>query len=230
MNFVRKLKVAAPLCFLLACASCAAPSTNNVNTNTATAASGVGGSAGGGAVPAATSENAADFMSKAIRAQLDAKSFRARMESDFGGQSSTRVVEFVAPDRFHMTSDIDEIIIVGPASYRRAKGGQWQKLPADMGSMINAFRDPKIIEELGKGAEVKFLGPDVLDGTPTLVYQYTLKNAFGTSITSTSKTWIGAADSLPRKSESEAEINKQKSKTVMTYYDYNASISIEPPI
>jgi hypothetical protein len=87
-----------------------------------------------------------------------------------------------------------------------------------------------MIDELTKNAQVKFLGPEVLDGTPTLVYEYTLANAFGTNMTSTSKTWIGASDSLPRKSETEAEINKQKSKTVITFYDYNASINIEPPI
>jgi hypothetical protein len=226
MIFVWKLKIVALFCLLLASTSCGSPSTSNSNT------AGSANPAGGGSAPAATAtnENAVDFITKAMRAQLDAKSYRARMESTFAGQNTARVVEFVAPDRFRMTSDTDEIIVVGPESYRRAKGGQWQKFPANIGSMVNAFRDPKMIDELTKNAQVKFLGPEVLDGTPTLVYEYTLANAFGTNMTSTSKTWIGASDSLPRKSETEAEINKQKSKTVITFYDYNASINIEPPI
>jgi len=225
MNFVWKLKIVALCCVLLACVNCASPSTNNGNT-TGSASN----ASSSGAAPAATNDNAVDFVTKAMRAQLEAKSFRARMESSFAGQNSTRVVEFVAPDRFHMTSDMDETIIVGPTTYRRVKGGQWQKFPMDVGSMVNAFRDPKIIDELTKSAEIKFLGPDVLDGTPTLIYQYTMTNAFGTGMTTTSKTWIGAADSLPRKSEVEAEINKQKSKTTITYSDYNTNINIEPPI
>jgi hypothetical protein len=223
MNFAWKLKIVTVCCSLLVAAGCATPSTNNGN------ATGSAPNANGGAATAAN-ENPLDTLTKAIRAQFDAKSYRARMESSFAGQNMTRVVEFVAPDRFHMTSDMDEIIIVGPVTYRREKGGQWQKFPVNVGSMVNAFRDPKIIDELTKSTDIKFLGPDVLDGTPTLVYQYTVTNAFGTGMASTSKTWIGAADSLPRRSEVEAEINKQKSKTIITYYDYNASINIEPPI
>ena len=226
MNFACKLKIAALSYVLFACVSCSPHSIHEGNANT----TGSANSAGGGAAPAATNENAVDFMAKAMRAQFEAKSYRARMESSFAGQNTSRIVEFVAPDRFHMTGDMDEMIIVGSATYRRAKGGQWQKFPADVGSMVTAFRDPKMIDEMTKNAEVKFLGPEVLDGTPTLVYQYTMTNAFGTNITSTSKTWIGASDSLPRKTETEAEINKQKSKTIITYYDYNAGINIEPPI
>jgi hypothetical protein len=226
MNFVWKFKIPALCCFLLVAAGCSSPSAGNGNLRGNANES----HANAGAASSSANESPVDFMKKAMRAQFDAKSYRARMESSYEGQNSTRIMEFVAPDRFHMTSDIDEIIIVGSATYRRTKGGPWQKFPADVGGMVTAFRDPKMIDELSKNTEIKFLGTDVLDGTPTLVYQYTTTNAFGSGMTSTSKTWIGTADSLPRKSEVEADVNNQKSKTTITYYDYNAGISIEPPI
>jgi hypothetical protein len=228
MNYVWKLRLPVLCCLLLAAAGCGSPATNNGNGSPA--ANQNAGSAASPGAPVAASRNPLDSMSNAMRAQLNAKSFRARMESSFAGENSTRVVEFVAPDRFHMTSDIDEIIIVGPSTYRRTKNGQWQKFPLDAGSMVSTFRDPKMIDELAKSTEMKFLGSEVLDGTPTFVYQYTMTNAYGSGMTTQSKTWIGAADSLPRKSEVEAEINKEKSKTTITYYDYNTNIQIEPPI
>src|SRR5215216_3686117 len=138
MNCVWKLKTPVLCCLLLAGAGCGTPATNNGNTSGA-ASNQNAGRASTAPAPAAASQDPLDFMTKAIRAQLDAKSYRARMESSFGGQNSTRVVEFVAPDRFHMTSDIDEIIIVGPSTYRRTKNGQWQKFPVDVGSMVSAF-------------------------------------------------------------------------------------------
>lgn len=230
MNFARKLNLSSLCCLLLGATmlgatSCASPSINNSNT-TGSANSTSAGSAAG----IAANENPMDSLTKAMRAQFDAKSYRVRMESSYSERNTTRVIEFAAPDRYHITSDMDETIIIGPTTYRRVNNGPWQKFPVDVGSMVNAFRDPKMIDEVRKSTEVKFLGPDALDGTPTLVYQYTMKDALGTGMTSTSKTWLGAADSLPRRSEVEGEINNQKTRSVITYSDYNADIKIEPPL
>ena len=56
----------------------------------------------------------------------------------------------------------------------------------------------------------------------------------GKGIKNTAKTWIGAADSLPRKSETEGELEYMgqplKTKTTITYTDYNADIQIAPPV
>ncbi|HKP12704.1 MAG TPA: hypothetical protein VJZ91_11355, partial [Blastocatellia bacterium] len=70
---------------------------------------------------------------------------------------------------------------------------------------------------------------DTLDGKPMTVYQYTLRNVMGMDITSRSKAWISAADSLPHRIESETDLKGKTSKATITYFDYNADIKIEPP-
>ena len=63
-----------------------------------------------------------------------------------------------------------------------------------------------------------------------LVYEYTLNNAAGMNVKSHSKTWVGVADGLPRKSETEGEFGGVKTKTEITISGYNSDIKIEPPI
>jgi hypothetical protein len=96
--------------------------------------------------------------------------------------------------------------------------------------MIKAFRDPKMLDELEKTADVKLVGPDTLDGVPMLVYQYTQTNPMGMKLKSTSKTWLSVADGLPRKTETEGEFNGAKTKMLMTMSDYNADIKIDAPL
>ena len=184
----------------------------------------------GGASPASTDANPIDVMTASMKAQLDAKSYRARLESLADGKNMTMTIEYVAPDRFHMTAPMNETIIVGSDTFVKLPTGQWQKVPINANEMISSFRDPKMIEELRNSTDVKFLGTDSLDGVPVKIYQYTVKNAFGTNMTSTSKAWIATNDNLPRRMEVEADVNGKPSKTLITYYDYNADIKILPPM
>jgi outer membrane lipoprotein-sorting protein len=178
---------------------------------------------------AATETNAVDAMTASIQAQLGAKSYRARMESNYDGKTTAQTVEYVAPDRFRIVGPMNEMIAVGSTTYMKLPTGKWQKAPIDINQFVASFRDPKIIEEMRKNADVKFLGDDTVDGMPMKVYQYTVKNPLGSNITSASKAWISAADKLPRKMEVESEIEGKHSKTLITYSDYNTDIKIEPP-
>jgi hypothetical protein len=126
-----------------------------------------------------------------------------------------------------------ETLVVGNETWMKMGDTPWQKFPVNMGELITQFRDPKVIDELTKGAEVRFVGPDVVDGAPTMVYQYTLNEPQEKGFKSTAKTWVGVADNLPRKTESEGEMNimgKQvNTKTNVTYSDYGADIKIDRP-
>ena len=75
--------------------------------------------------------------------------------------------------------------------------------------------------------DLTFVGSEVLDGTPTWVYQYTTNIKGPPALKMSSKSWIGIADNLPRKTEQES---KPGQKTTVTYYDYNANITINAPI
>ena len=176
------------------------------------------------------SANPLDDLTRTTRAMLDAKSYRAQMESSFEGTNRTTTFEFAAPDRYHIDTGGFEMIIVGAQTFQKPPGGRWQKFPVNMNEMISAFRDPKLLDEIRKSTDVKFLGPETLDGTPMLTYQYKQDKAFGTNIKSDSKIWVSAADGLPRRMEVEGEMNSKKTKTVITYSDFNGEVKIEPPM
>ncbi|HKP87143.1 MAG TPA: hypothetical protein VJZ26_13655 [Blastocatellia bacterium] len=184
----------------------------------------------GSAASAPSNANPLDMVTSSMKAQLDAKSFRVRLESSYDGRNTTQVIEYVNPDRIRMTGGPVEVIVVGSNTYTKLPTGQWQKTPMDVNQMLSSFRDPKIIDELRNSTNVQLVGTDTVDGMPMKVYQYTTTNAFGTNITTTSKAWIAASDNLPRKIESEGQINGKPSKSLVTYYDYNADIKIEPPM
>ena len=181
---------------------------------------------------------------KAMRAMLAATSYRSRMlSSGSGGTSSSTVLEFVAPDRFHMSRETEtpgrgakkqETIIIGNDTWMKMDGAPWQRFPANLGDVIKQLRNPKVIEELTQATEVKFIGPDVLDGSPTMVYQYTLSDSEGNGFRTTAKTWVGVADGLPRKTEGETDMNitgkTTHIKSTTTYFDYGADIKLEPPV
>lgn len=103
-----------------------------------------------------------------------------------------------------------------------------------MGEVIARFRDSKVIDELSKDAEIKFIGPDIVDGMPAMVYQYILNDPQRKGFKTTAKTWVGVVNNLPLKTESEGEVEMMgktvKSKSTMTYSYFGAEIKIERPI
>lgn len=177
----------------------------------------------------ADSTHALTDLSRALRAQLEVKSYRARMTlSNSNGIDSTREIEFVAPDRFHMIGEDGETIVIDSTTYMKSLNGQWQKFPVDLSATLSTLRDPKSLEELGKSVDVKFIGREILDGTPTLIYQTAPSKE--SDLLNTSRTWVAAKDDLPRKREVVSEFKSVKSKTTIIYYDYNADLKIDPPI
>jgi hypothetical protein len=156
---------------------------------------------------------------------LSAKSFRAHVNTTTGKTTTDSLIEVVMPDRFHFTNKSSEIIKIGNDFYSKT-GTTWRKVTAPQSFDVSFADTRKIQEQLGLSSEQKFVGAEVLDGTPTLLYQYvTIVNS--PPNTTTTKVWVGAADGLPRKSES---LSKSGTHTLVLYSDYNANISIDPPI
>src|SRR5881227_615488 len=136
MNFkIRFLTV--PFCsLLLAAAACSSgPSTNGGG---AAATSPNGGHATTSAGIISASDKPLDVMTRATRAQLDAKSYRANITNSLtSGATNTIVIEFVAPDRYHMSTHSQmngrdttlEYVIVGKDTFMRMNGGAWRRFP-----------------------------------------------------------------------------------------------------
>ena len=230
MTFSASFKICLTCCLLLFVASCRK-----------TDSSGSGGTLPVNPIPATTDPRGE--LTKSMSAVLAAKSYRAHwVSSSDSGINSTMVMEFVAPDRYHILREADvrgrasknETIIVGQDTYMKMGDSPWQKFPVNVGEVIAQFRDPKVIDELSKDAEIKFIGPDTVDGMPAMVYQYILNDPQRKGFKNTSKTWVGVVNNLPLKTESEGEVEMMgktvKSKSTMTYSDFGAEIKIERPI
>ncbi len=157
-----------------------------------------------------------------------------------GGQTTTSVREFVAPDRTHNIGDGQEVIIIGKIMYIK-KGGEWQNLGTQMSDMAEKMKQrvqqlsPAERAEATKGltADYKSLGDETLDGIPTAVYEmhggFDPKVQGVGSLAMVTKYWIAKSDGLVRKEESDGEEAGIKVKTTSTY-EYDPNIRIEAPI
>jgi outer membrane lipoprotein-sorting protein len=186
--------------------------------------------------PAQASDDPREALKKAFTAQRAATSYRARMEYSIGGVATHNDLEFVAPDRYHVTlvgpaTMGQEMIIIGKDRFARISGRPWAKtdmnvaggtMATTLGDLTDQFRQEDISQRMMKYEDVQFSGSEVLDGQPVMVYQFNLKS---TKVQIPGKVWISTADNLPRKI-----VHDSKMKLTTTYYDYNTNFNISPPI
>ena len=164
-----------------------------------------------------TGGNPLDALTKSFTNWGSVKSFRARM-STTGTPEMT--LEMVSPDRIHMSGSQFEMILIGNTSYVKI-GNTWQKMNLPQSVDVNLFNPKSYQTQIQGLPDIKLIGPDTVDGVPTMAYQFgtTLK---GQSQSTTTKIWIGIADGFPHKIETGG--------TTITFYDFNANIAINPPI
>lgn len=206
----------------------------------------VAGSCGGLKMPGANTATSSDpvhssgdpreALKKAFTAQRAATSYRARVEYSIGGVATHNDLEFVAPDRYHVTlvgsaTMSQEMIIIGNDKFARISGRPWQRAETDvaagtmattLGDLTDQFRHEDVSQKMTKYDDLQLSGSEVLDGQPVVVYQFNLKSPKGPI---PGKIWISTADNLPRKI-----VYDSKMKLTTTYYDYNTNFSISPPI
>lgn len=171
--------------------------------------------------------NPLETLKKVLAAWASARSFRGKSVQTGGVTPGESTFEVVMPDRFHIVGK-SETIIIGNVYYLK-QGTKWTKQTLPQGFDLGFADNKKILDQLGTSNDVKFIGPDSIDGAPMLVYQYSFSTKIqNTTVTTSSKVWV-AADGLPRKSETSSS-NNPGVGTVVTYYDYNAQITINAPI
>ncbi len=180
------------------------------------------------APPTPTLASPLDVLTKAFRGLSGVKTYRAKVVTTGLPKGATQesTFEVVLPDRFHLTSAGMEVILIGKTAYVKL-GTKWQKAALPKGIDMS-IADPKALEaSLGISTNIKLVGTDDLEGKPTFVYQYTTTIKGPPAQTFASKMWVDAASGLPAKSESELKTGQ---KTTTTFYDYNATITINPPL
>ena len=176
------------------------------------------------------------------RAQRAARSYRARLEYSIGGMGTHNDLEFVAPDRYHVTlvgpaTMGQEMIIIGNDKFARIAGRPWAKtdmnvaagtMATTLGDLTDQFHQEDVSQKMTKYDDVQFSGSEILEGQPVVVYQFNLKSKKGPI---PGKIWISTADNLPRKivHEASSQTTNSKMKITTTYYDYNTNFNISPP-
>ena len=169
-----------------------------------------------------------DGLVKAFQRATEMQAFRAKLESTTDGRTSMVQYEFAAPDRYRMANGPTEMIVVGELAYIKTMGA-WQKV-ATAGDQMRAIRSTELAAQVREATNVSFMQSDTLNGEPTVVYNYIATKIGAASGTSNHKTWVSLKDGLPRKSEFLSNFGGFTSKGVMTWYDYNGNVKIEPPL
>jgi len=167
--------------------------------------------------------------------------FPRRMSAEVFDASTKKVttvlIETDAKDRLRLeaggmggaSDETFSIVIISPTLYMK-QGTTWQELPgAQSGMFLSMLTDVDSLQQLLNAFDelasytVTPLGPEVVNGMPTMAYssEFTLKD--GTS--SKGKAWIGADGMLIQD-----HIETSSGTVVTTTYDFDPSIKVEAPI
>ena len=146
---------------------------------------------------------------------------------------STRATEFAAADRSHMKwtggsgGDFEQITI-GEKRYWYSDGKWSEQAGPSMAQRAKRGEEfAKKLAEMTK--EVKYLGPETINGVPCFAYAYTIETTLsGQSYVGTGKAWI-AADGLPRQNDSEFKVASYATKSHIVY-QYNVDVKVERPV
>ncbi len=163
----------------------------------------------------------------AINAVQKAGPYRTHATITSGDKTITSSGEFIPPDRIHINANGQEIIAIGSKGYTKVNG-KWVASTMDASAFISSMQGG-LTQEVEKGmSDFQYVGPDILNGVPTSVYQF--KEVFGSGssqITSQVKMWINA-QGLPVRQVIQGEFNGVKSQTVQDI-TYDPTIKIEAP-
>jgi hypothetical protein len=188
------------------------------------------------ATPAAGAD-ARTALGEVFSGWVGVKTFRARLAGQSARPGATPIaseMEVVLPDRFRAKMATGgqnmEMVFISGTAYMKLGASPWIKAPTGAPLDLSTL-DPKRFESDFRGnvSNVRLVGPDVVEGTPTLVYTYDVAPAAGAPVKTgpvSSKIWVGVADRLPRRLEVTSPTGEV---TNITYYDYNAPITVEAP-
>ncbi|MCL4488487.1 MAG: hypothetical protein M1570_10215 [Chloroflexi bacterium] len=180
------------------------------------------------AAPSPTLGSPSDVVSNAFKAMAGVKSFRVKMTSTGipGVINKEMTIEVVMPDRFHLTGPNTDIVLIGKTVYMKV-GTKWSKVASMKGFDLSGADPSKLQANLKTSADFKIIGTDVVNDTPTYVLQYTTNIKGPPAQKILTKVWVGIKDGLPYQSETRPKAGQD---ITMTFYDYNANISINAPI
>ncbi len=189
--------------------------------------------------PALPDMSIALTVSNALYGISKTKSFRATENIVTDQGTVVKTLEYVAPDRVHETTKgggmTDELIVIGNTTYQRAGGGAWQKYNAQMAnSPLIAFGVLTMPDDISRFQNLannfRKSGSETIDGVPTTVIEYTLASPQDQTVSAIQKIWVGTADNLPRRLQSNSRSSGSSMTITIDYRDYDSpNIKVNPP-
>jgi hypothetical protein len=196
-------------------------------------------------VSAPVVENPRAALNATVKAVSRVKTYRASQTITGTLGYITQTIEFVAPSTTHMLSWVHnssaykgyllEHIILSDTLYYKV-GTRWQKsgfIVSDLMENMNFSGVTAMIKASPNYVtSAKYVGPDVVNGVPTQVYQYQMRVP-KIAMNATMTLWIGG-DHLPYRMDT-VSLVKYGSKPIIStasalISDYNAPITITVPI
>ncbi|MGB3713210.1 MAG: hypothetical protein WA996_02155 [Candidatus Promineifilaceae bacterium] len=173
----------------------------------------------------------------ALHSSLTVDSMRMRITSEdlSSGLTTEVTMAFVRPDRYQMSSEGVEIIVIGDTTYLGTPDGEWVETPANMSSTVEeallAFVSDEAVEERldsfsSDWSRVNSLGTEKINGVEVRGYEYEENST--DQFSSLVRMWIGIDDGLLYRQEIEGNIAGLQSRTMMDF-EYGDDVVIEPP-
>jgi len=183
------------------------------------------------AIPQSAIDDPRAYLINALSQQMMSQPFQATITQVTPDKTLNYTVEFQPPDRFHMVMPgVVEGIAIGKQIYMK-QGDSWLQVPLnDDFSSAFGLLGPDAAKAFDTIQNVKFVGAELLDGKPTLIFTYTSDvTVAGVASTSTNKLWLGATDGRVYQIVVEGEAAGIKSTTTIIY-EYDPSITVEAPV
>jgi hypothetical protein len=180
---------------------------------------------------APTAGSPLEALSSAVHTLTAVTSYRMTV-TNVGGPASdngTFTYELAKGGDFHIASSKGEFYRIGDTFYiKQSANAKWLKVTASIGTGLTAglFAPRDLVTKATTAKNVSLAGPDILNGKPMLVYQYSPDPTQQPNMVS-AKLWVGVADGLPYQVIAN---NKNGGTTTIVFTDYNASINLTPPI
>jgi hypothetical protein len=204
-------------------------------TSASTAA--VGSAASASATGCSASGDAAAAIKASAAAQLAAPSYRAEtVLTRHDGGRGTSVIEYVAPDRLHITftspelGQTTELIQIGKASWLKLNG-RWTKSPViDISEILGIARQ---LTDAARITDATIVGNERIGSDDAAVYHFTADfSGNGAIAKSDAKLWVRMADCLPMRLESSVTTNAPGAtgtEQVVETFSKWGKVSIEAP-
>jgi hypothetical protein len=139
----------------------------------------------------------------------------------------TMDVDYLKPDRYHVTMQPDEEwIVIGKVAYLK-KGNKWTTLPDEGESRIPGVRDIFSDEALRGISDIQFLGEESPDGETLLRYTYAGASVGSEHLQSEMKLWVFKQTNLPAKIV--IDYHSESAAVSEIVYSYPRNIRIEIP-